>query len=40
MSELNPPAPLIVQHAAAAKKVINKIKELYTKIQVQEVFNY
>ena len=40
MSELDPSAPLIIQHAAAAKKAINKIKELYTKIQVQEVLNY
>ena len=40
MSELNPPVPLIVQHTAAAKKAINKIKELYTKMQVQEVLNY
>ena len=40
MSELDPLTPSIIQHAAAVKKVINEIKELYTKIQVQEVLNH
>ena len=40
MSKLDPPALLITQRTAAAKKAINKIKELYTKIQVQKVLNY
>ena len=40
MSELDPPALLIIQRAAIVKKVINKIKKLYTKMQVQEVLNY
>jgi hypothetical protein len=34
MSELDPLTLLIVQHAAAAKKAINEIKELCTKMQV------
>ena len=40
MSELDPPALLIIQRAAIVKKVINEIKELCAKTQVQEVFNY
>ena len=40
MSKLDPPAPSIAQHAAAAKKATNEIKELHTKIQVQEVLNH
>jgi hypothetical protein len=40
MSKLNPIVPLIVQHAAATKKAINEIKELCTKMQVQEALNH
>ena len=40
MSELDPLAPSIAQHAAAIKKAINKIKELRAKIQIQKVLNY
>ena len=40
MSELNPPALLIAQRAAVVKKVINEIKELCAKTQVQKVLNY
>ena len=40
MSELDPPALLIIQHTAAVKKVINEIKELCAKMQVQKVLNY
>ena len=40
MSELNPLTPSIVQYTTAAKKAINKIKKLYTKMQVQEALNY
>ena len=40
MSELDLLVLLIIQRAAAAKKAINKIKELCAKMQVQEVLNY
>jgi hypothetical protein len=40
MNKLDPLALLIVQHTAAAKKAINEIKELYAKMQVQEVLNH
>ena len=40
ISELDPPALLIIQRTAIVKKAINKIKELYTKTQVQEVLNH
>ena len=40
MSELDPLVLLIIQHTTAVKKVINKIKELCAKTQVQEVLNH